>query len=379
MPEPIRALVPDRLARTISRRAVLSTALAAGAGTALAACSGGGGGSGGLGDTLNVYTWSDYDDPAVLKAFTKAKGPAITLDSYGDNPTMIAKLSAARGTSGYDICVPTHSAIPQMIKLDLLEKLDHSRIPNLKNLTAKVSDTKWDPGNAHSVCKDWGTTGFAYDTTRITRELTSWKDFMDAAQKEASGSLSLLEDQSEVAYIYFYGNGIDPNTTDASAIAAYRSYFLENIAQHVTKFSSSVTDQIANAEQALIHAWNGDARQGKLASTQPDRYRFVYPSEGANLWQDNWAIVKGAPHADAAYALIDYVLQPSVSLKELQYIGYNTGVQGVAEEAQKAGVEEPDLIFIGDSVLDKLVYSEPTSADQTIVKIYNELVAKAGQ
>lgn len=375
-PAPVRALLPATMSRQLTRRTLLSAALGAGTVAALAACAGGG--AGGLGSALNIYNWADYDDPKVLKAFTKAKGPKLTIDSYGSNAQMIAKLSAAKGTTGYDICVPTHSAIPQMVKANLLEKLDHSKIPNLKNLNSQVSNTKWDPGNTYTVCKDWGTTGYIYDTTKITRPMATWGDFWDAAQKEASGSFSLLEDETEVAFAYFFWKGLPPATTKPADIAAYKSFVLNQVAQHVTKFSSSTLDQIAQNQQALIHCWNGDARQGKLASKTPDRYKFVYPSEGANLWQDNWAIVKGAQHVDAAYAFIDYVLQPKTSLIDLQYIGYNTGVNGIQPAALKAGLPEPDLVFIAEDIMKKLVYSEPTSADQTIIAIYNELVAKAG-
>jgi spermidine/putrescine transport system substrate-binding protein len=315
----------------------------------------------------------------VLTDFTSAKVPKITLDSYGSNPEMIAKLSAAKGTTGYDICVPTHSSIQQMAKGGLLTELDLAKLPNMKNLSAKVVDTPFDPGNKYSVCKDWGSTGYVYDTTVIKRELTSWADFLDAAQKEASGSLSLLEDQGEVAFTYFYANKIDPNTTDAGHIAAYRSFILDKIAPHVQAFESSTNASISSSARTLIHCWNGDARLGILANAEPDRYKWVWPSEGANLWQDNWAIVKGAPHEDAAYEFINYVLDPAVSLKELTYIGYNTGVEGIEAAATKADIKRPDLVFISDAVMSKLVYSQMTSADGTIIAIYDELKAAAGK
>ncbi|AQT78858.1 hypothetical protein B1R94_05665 [Mycolicibacterium litorale] len=378
-PQDIRALVPEAMKSRLSRRTFLGGAAALGAGAVLAACSKSPGGGGSASDSLNIYTWGEYDDPAVLTDFTNAKGPKITLDSYGSNPEMIAKLSAAKGTTGYDICVPTHSSIQQMATGGLLTELDHAKLPNMKNLNAKVVNTPFDPGNKYSVCKDWGSTGYVYDTTVIKRPLTSWADFLDAAQKEASGSMSLLEDQGEVAFTYFYANGIDPNTTDPAHIAAYRSFILEKIAPHVQAFESSTNASISSSARTLIHCWNGDARLGILANAEPDRYKFVWPSEGANLWQDNWAIVKGAPHEDAAYEFINYVLDPVVSLKELTYIGYNTGINGIEEAAKKADIKRPDLVFVSDDVMKKLIYSQMTSADGQIIAIYDELKAAAGK
>ncbi|CAN5766117.1 extracellular solute-binding protein [soil metagenome] len=377
--EPVRVLIPEAMKRSLSRRTFLGGTAALGVGAFLAACSSSSGGGGSSSDGLNIYTWGEYDDPDVLTEFTSAKGPKITLDSYGSNPEMIAKLSAAKGTTGYDICVPTHSSIQQMASGDLLTELDLAKLPNMKNLNANVVDTPFDPGNKYSVCKDWGSTGYVYDTTIIQRELTSWADFLDAAQKAASGSLSLLEDQGEVAFTYFYANGIDPNTTDPGHIEAYRTFILDKIAPHVQAFESSTNASISSSARALIHCWNGDARLGILGNAEPDRYKWVWPSEGANLWQDNWAIVKGAPNEAAAYEFINYVLDPAVSLKELTYIGYNTGIEGIEDAAKEADVELLDLVFISDDIMKKLVYSEMTSADGEIIAIYDELKAAAGQ
>lgn len=377
-PQNIRILLPEALKNSLSRRTMLGGAAALGITAFLAACASPSGGSGGGGGALNIYTWGEYDDPDVLSAFTKANGPSITLDSYGSNPEMIAKLSAAKGTSGYDICVPTHSSVTQMATAGLLTELDLSKLPNMKYLNAGVVDTPFDPGNKYSVCKDWGSTGYVYDTTVITRELTSWADFLDAAQNEASGSFSLLEDQGEVAFTYFFANGIDPNTTNEADIEAYREFVLAKIAPHVQTFESSTNASISTSARALIHCWNGDARLGLLTNDEPDRYKWVWPSEGANLWQDNWAIVKGAPHEEAAYEFINYVLDPEVSLKELTYVGYNTGIEGIEESATAAGVERTDLIFINDEIMSKLVYSEMTEMDGTIIGIYDELKAAAG-
>ncbi|PSL36946.1 spermidine/putrescine transport system substrate-binding protein [Labedella gwakjiensis] len=376
--KPVRVLLPEAMAKGLSRRIFLGGALGLGVSATLAACSTGGGGGSSSGG-LNIYTWGEYDDPDVLKAFTADNGAAITIDSYGSNQEMISKLVTASGTSGYDLCVPTHQYIPQMAASNLLEELDHSKLPNMENLDPAYIDQEFDPGNKYSVPKDWGSTGFVYDTTIITRELTSWADFWDAAQNEASGKLSLLEDPGEIAYAYFLWKGIDPNTTDEGHLEEYRVFITETIAPHVQAFESYPSGTIAQNGRTLAHAWNGDARQGILNNADRERYRYVTPSEGGNLWQDNWAIVKGAPNADAAHEFINYVLDPEVSLQELVYIGYNTAVTGIEEMAADAGVEMPELIFFTDEQVDKLVFAQLTDAEQTIVSIYDELTAAAGQ
>ncbi|WP_345752798.1 polyamine ABC transporter substrate-binding protein [Microbacterium rhizophilus] len=384
MTEPMRILLPELMTRDLSRRSFLGGLVGLGTAATLAACaapgpSGSGGGGGGTGG-LNIYTWGEYDDPEVLKAFASVDGGAtITLDSYGSNQEMIAKLVAASGTSGYDIVVPTHQFIPQMVAAGLLEPLDHSQLPNMKNLDPTYMDQDFDPGNEYSVPKAWGSSGFVYDTTAITRELTSWADFWDAAQKEASGHLSLLEDPGELAWAYFLANGIDINTTDPAHLEAYRTFILEKIAPHIQAFESYPSGTIAQNGRVLAQAWNGDARQGILGNSDPERYRFVFPDEGCALFQDNWAIVKGSPNIEAAHTFIDYVLDPEESLAELAYNGYHTGLAGIAEAAMEAGVELPELIFFSEEQSAKLVFPALTDAEQTLVETYDELTAAAGQ
>ncbi len=77
--------------------------------------------------------------------------------------------------------VPTGNFVPQMVQNGLLAKLHLDLIPNFSNILPEYKDRYWDPNNEFVICKDWGTTGFVYDTTKIKRDLTSWADFIDAA------------------------------------------------------------------------------------------------------------------------------------------------------------------------------------------------------
>lgn len=374
---PVRILLPEAMTGPLSRRLFLGGTLGVSASLGLAACAPGTSGGGGGGGGLNIYTWGEYDDPAVLQAFTDQGGPAITVDSYGSNQEMIAKLSAANGTSGYDITVPTHPYIAQMAELNLLEELDKSLLPNFTNLQAAFVDQAFDPGNVFSVPKAWGSTGFAYDTTVISRELTSWADFWDATQNEASGSTSLTEDPNEIAYSYYLANGIDINTEAEGDIAAYREFILTNIAAHIQTFESYPSGAIAQSERVLVQGWNGDLRQGIINNADTERYRWVAPAEGMATFIDNWCIVRGSANVAAAHDFINYVLDPQVSLAELEYIGYNTAIEGI--EALAADTVRADMIFFTPEETARQFFSALTTAEEAHVAIFNELRAAAGQ
>jgi spermidine/putrescine transport system substrate-binding protein len=382
---PIRILAPESsakgIAQELSRRRFLGLAALAGGTAFLAACSPGGGATpstqatgGTLEDSLSIFTWGDYDSPEVVDGFTATLGPTVNLSSYSSNEELIAKLVAAKGTSGYDIVVPTGVFIPQMIEQKLLTPFNKDLLPNLANMDPAYLGRAWDPENEYSVCKAWGTTGYVYDKTVITRELTTWNDFFDAAQKEASGKTSLSDDPAGVVGAYFWANDLDWNTTDPDLLEDCRKFMVETIAPHISAFDSYPgTNSIPQGTQVLMQAWNGDARLGILESPDADRWQWVLPGPQTELWMDNWAIATGAPNPEAAHAFINYSMSPESLTLNLDYIGYNVGGKDPDENIDLA-----DMIFFTPEQLETMHEQEMNDSLATRVEIWNETKAAAG-
>lgn len=371
--------------RELSRRGFLAVAGGVGTTMLLAACTTPGGDpapaatGGTLENALSIYTWGDYDAPEVLEAFTSEKGPRITLDSYGSNEEMIAKLLIAKGTSGYDIIVPTGVFIPQLIENGLLYKLNRDLIPNIEHIDDAYLGRVWDPNNEYSICKAWGTTGFVYDKTVIQRELKTWDDFFDAAKNEASGKTSVLDDPVEITGIYYWANGIDWDTTDSAEIDAAEKFLLEELAPHISAFDSYPGGAaIPQATHALMQVWNGDARLGIMNSPDPDRWQWVLGSPATELWMDNWAISASAPHPEAAHAFLNFVLDPEYAVAQIDYIGYHTGAKGIEQMAEEAGLGMLDMVFFTPEQLATMQDGEINEAQERNVEIWNKLKAAAG-
>ncbi|MBW9204381.1 spermidine/putrescine ABC transporter substrate-binding protein [Mumia sp. zg.B17] len=382
-PATVRVLAPRAEAGRISRRALLGGFAAIGTATLLG-CSGSrtmattAVPDGTLEDRLNVYSWGDYESPDNIRAFRSSHDITVQVDSFASNEEMIAKIGASRGTSGYDVLVPSGQFVPMMVANDLLSPLDHRLIPNIANLETAFVDQPWDPGNTHAVPKAWGTTGFAYDTTKVDGNPTSWRDFLDLAAGQASGSVSLLDDPWEVASIYFGSEGIDPNTTDPKALDAAEAYLTSRLAPHVRAFNSAPTQSVVQNELALLQMYNGDARLAFSESDDPDRWRFVYPTPTANLWVDTWAIARGAQHVDAAHAFINFMLDPETAIGEVDWNGYPTGITGQRDLAEEWELEMLDLIFPSDAVVSRLTPATLSDAQDRLTAILEHVQAKAG-
>ena len=392
MTKELRILAPDSFREKLNRRAFIKAGSAtAGMAVVLMACGGSDSSSpdttapGGAGEasgdwsrvinqasgTLAMYTWGDYDDPELVGALAESSlGVKMKVDYFPSNEDLITKLSAGGGTSsGFDIVVPTGPYIVQMVEKGLIQKFDKTLLPNMVNVDPAFLGQAWDKNNEYSVCKNWGTTGFFYDTTKITKELNTWQDFLDACMGEASGQCAVIDAPPNFVGPYFWANGIDWNTEDKASIKAFDSY---------------PSTKLAEGAYSLAMAWNGDARQAysriEDAGGTPENWRWVLGAPDTELFMDTFCVAAGAPNAEAAHAWINWILIPENSIKDLEYHGYNTGLknmEGLISELAPDLVKG-DMIFFSDEQVKTMHTQVLNSSIDRFVDILNKAKAKAG-
>lgn len=336
---------------------------------------GGGGGDSGA-NSFKLFTWAEYDDPDLLASFGN-----IEITIFNSNEEAIQKLVSAGGNAGFDMVCPTGVYIPQMVGEGLLEELDLTRIPNFKNLDPAYANQDWDPGNKHSVCKNWGSTGWIYDKSVITREINTWADFLDVAMNEASGQTSVLDTAPNLCGLYFWANGIDWNTTDEADLAACEAFLVDEFASHIKAFDAYPGINLTQGNYVLSQIWNGDARQGLNsvveAGDDPENYGYnVVGAPETELWMDNWCILAGASNIDACYNFIDFILDPANSAQDIQFHGYNTGVLG-SREALPADTPFLDMVYFTPEEVSRMRSGSLDNQDR-VVEIYNKVKAAAG-
>ncbi|MFM8469836.1 MAG: hypothetical protein ACKODH_07695 [Limisphaerales bacterium] len=131
---------------------------------------------------LNIFIWSEYLDPQVVKEFEQQFACKVTVDVYEDAESMLAKLQGG-GTALYDLVVPPDHLVPTMVKLNLLAPLRPANLPNLKNLDAKFANPPYDRGNKFSVAYQWGTVGILLRPAAGKPVAETWGLVLDAKQQ----------------------------------------------------------------------------------------------------------------------------------------------------------------------------------------------------
>ena len=226
---------------------------------------------------------------------------------------MIAKLNAAQGTAGYDIVVPTGVYIPQMVQLGLLAELDLANIPNFKNIETQYTNQPWDPDNLHSVCKDWGSTGWIYDTEAIDGDDHHVERLHRGRARSREREDSVLDAPGDLCGIYFWANGIDWTTEDQADLDACQEFIVNELAPHIKAFDSYPGIALTQGNYVLSQVVERRRPPGshrRPRTRTPERYKWGLGAPKTELWMDNWCILAEAENVNAAYAWINFILQP---------------------------------------------------------------------
>jgi len=307
---------------------------------------------------VNVYNWSDYIEPSVLAAFTKETGIEVRYDTFDANETLETKLLA--GKSGYDVVVPTAYFLERQIKAGIFQPLDKSKLPNLVNVWPEIAErlAAYDPGNKYAVNYMWGTTGIGYNVKAaqsilkpdgpIGPAMASWDLIFKPEQlaRFKDCGVHMLDSPDDIIPAALRYLGLDPNTTQQADLEKAAD-LIAKIRPSVRKFNSSeYLNGLASGEICLVVGWSGDIKQAQkraAAGKGGVEVGYAIPKGGAQMFFDNFAIPKDAPHADEAHAFINYMLRPEVAAKNSSFLGYANGNLASQKFIDRSVIDDPTV------------------------------------
>ncbi|HEV8582975.1 MAG TPA: spermidine/putrescine ABC transporter substrate-binding protein [Thermoanaerobaculia bacterium] len=294
---------------------------------------------------VNVYIWTNYLPREVIAGFEKRTGIRVSVDTYDSNEAVLAKLQS--GVADYDIVVPSDYMVKILVPQGLVQPLDRARLPHFKNLDPRFLNQAYDPGNGHSLPYLWGTTGIGYDKRKVKEPIDSWQALFD---ERYAGRILMLDDVREAfgAALKLMGKSI--NETDPATLRRAAAMLKAQKRLVRTYNSSDFANLLAAGDVDLAQGYNGEIAE--VVGNAPDRLAYVVPKEGGTLWIDNLAIPKGARNLDAAYAFIDYVLEPETAAKIVNGVHY-AGANRAAWPLIDDKIRRDPAIYPPEEVLDR--------------------------
>jgi len=278
---------------------------------------------------VNLFVWTEYVPTDMIECFELVYGIKVNRDEYSANEEMYAKLAAGGAT--YDLVQPTDYIVSLMIRQQLVQKLDKSKLPNFKNFDSNYLNFSFDPNNDYTLPYQAGTDAIVVNTKAVTNLPKSWADLW---KPEYAGKMIYLDDSRATIGTVLLTLGYDVNTKDPKQLEEAKVKLAELVKGIKIFDSDSPKSSLIAGDVDLGMTWTGEAF---LAQKENPDIQYIYPTEGAILWQDNYAMPVGAPHADAAYAWLNYTLQGDVfwlMLRDFPYTNPNQAALDYAKDHQ---------------------------------------------
>lgn len=328
------------------------------AGLLVSACGGGGGGEAKVTSSgfecpapepkvdvtsteLNMFVWTEYIPQDIIECFELVYGVTINRDEFSSAEEMFSKLS--KGGAGYDVVHVSDNVVVPSVRQGLLAELDHGKLPIMSYFNPQYMNLPFDPGNVYTLPYEAGSDAIIYNTETVTNPPTSWEDLWSP---DYEGRIVSIEDSRAIIGLTLLTLGYDVNTTDEAQLEEAKEKLIALMPNIKAFDSDSPKTPLLAGDVDLGIVWTGEAA---LVQLENPAFEYVYPEEGAILWQDNWAIAAGAPHEDAAYAWLNYSMQPNLfwmMLRDFPYVNPNDA----ALEYAKANEPELYEAYMGSTV-----------------------------
>jgi spermidine/putrescine transport system substrate-binding protein len=267
---------------------------------------------------LYLYNWTYYTPDSVLRQFEEEYKCEIVYDTYASNEELYAKLLS--GGTGYDLVVPSGDYVSIMIKQNMLEKIDKSKLSNLGNIDPSVLQKAiYDPGMEYSVPYYFGAAGIAVNTARVPQYEKSWSIF---SRTDLQGKMTMLDDMREVLGDALVHLGYSVNTTNPEEIAAARDLVNNSWKPNLVKFDAEAFGKGFADEDFWVVQGYAEVVYEEISEDQRATTVFFIPPEGGPAYIDSMCLLKGAKNVDLAYKFIDFIHRPKIYAEFTDYFGF---------------------------------------------------------
>jgi spermidine/putrescine transport system substrate-binding protein len=275
---------------------------------------------------LNLFNWDAYINPATVKAFENEFKVKVSLTTFENEEEAIAKLTS--GSTKFDVWWATVDYVSRAVAGKLIQPINHSYLPNLKNVWPSLQNPYYDQHSRYTVPYTTYTTGIAWRTDKLKKAPPDYDNpydiFWDSHQY--AGKVAILDDQREALGMTllrrkFYDiNTEDPKQIDRAEKDLSQLTSIANIKVNVNDYTD-----IPTGKTYISQAWSGDMAgapnylpKGVPASV----LGYWRPDDHAETQNDMMAVLKTAQHPVLAHAFLNFMLDNKNGIDNFSWNGY---------------------------------------------------------
>jgi spermidine/putrescine transport system substrate-binding protein len=277
--------------------------------------------------SLNIFSWGDIFDPAIVADFEKKTGIKIHLNYYSSNEELLVKLKATQG-KGYDLVVPSDYTVKLLREKNLLKEIDKGKLTFWNVINPLLLGHAYDPENRYSVPFEWEVFGLGIDKDYfLSHPLNpSWKMIFDA--NTISYKISMLNDPIEalaLANFYLYGE----KQTAVKERAKTIKELLLTQKKWVEAYANFRGDYfLATRNCPVVVATSSYLRR---TMKKFPFIGFVIPKEGTFITIENLCVPDASTKEDLVYEFINFIFEPSSIITHYQTFGFFPSCPGALD------------------------------------------------
>lgn len=284
------------------------------------------------GQTLRIYSPGEYIGENVIPQFEELTGARVVLELFDSNEQMYIKV--ANGES-YDILIPSDYMIERLIKEDLLQKVDSSKLMNMDFISEEVKGLAYDPGNEYSVPYFWGSVGIVYDTTKVSEEELLQEGYNIFLNEKYKGDIYLYDSERDSFMMALKALGYSMNTESEEELQEAYKWFETCVTTMAPEIvTDEIIDNMAQGRKALGIVYSGDAA---YVMSENENMGYFEPMEGTNIWCDAMVIPSNAANVELAHEFMNYLCDYEAAFDNSDFVGYTSPNEEVMDELYGEG------------------------------------------
>jgi spermidine/putrescine transport system substrate-binding protein len=271
---------------------------------------------------LNVFNWSEYVNPAVVRAFEKQYKVKVKITTFENEEEALAKLTS--GQASFDVWFATVQYLSRTVAGKLIQPLNHSYLPNLKNVWKSLQSPYYDVHSRYTVPYTIYTTGVAWRKDKIKTPPTGYGAFWNA--KKYAGRVAILDDQREALGMALLRRGVTNINTEKANLLQGATDDLKQLTKLVNvKTNTTQYTDVPTGATWLGQAWSGDmagAINYMPKGVPVSVIGYWRPTKNAVVGSDMITVLRGAKNPVLAHHFLNFLLDNKHGVTNFSWLGY---------------------------------------------------------
>lgn len=287
-------------------------------------------------DTLNVLTWCDHEDPALLEPFEQANNLKINFKDIDSTAAILAVLGQSK-PGDWDVLVLDQTDTGRLAGMKLLAPLDAKDYP-FADIPAEIADPKLSSvdGTLYTVPEKFGYNTVAYNKAAV--DPAAMTDINAIWDPQYKGRIAMYDYYVPMIEYVAIALGKKPADLTEADLPAIKEKLI------ALKANSQMIGDVTTVQQALasgsvdILVGGGEWVTAGIAKDNPN-LDYVIPTQGGVRWQQGLAIFADSKQKDLAKKFVQYIVSPEAQGKLATsscYWGMPANSKAVLSDEQKA-------------------------------------------